>query len=593
MIDGKKDMDNHSGFAEQLKDVEMFRFCEQCGRCSSACPITGKNDFNIRRLLRHVELDLVEEIAASEMPWFCAVCGRCEDACPNGIKIIDITRVLRIVGPKERIPENPPCVEACPAGIDVPGYLRYIAEGKMNEACELIMEKAPFPGILGRICTHPCESACKRGEVNEPISICAAKRYAADKSSGDFDRILVIDPETGHKVAVIGAGPAGMTAAFYLRRKGHEVTVFEAREKAGGMMRYGIPRYRLPENVLDQEIDRVLGLGIKIRSRQKLGKDFEIDGLKNDGFEAIFVAVGAQLSKRIDLEGIDSKNVLWGVDFLGAVAEGKSVSIMDDVLVVGGGNVAIDAALTALRLGAKKVTLACLESREEMPANPWEVEMALEEGVEMLYSWGPKKILERNGSVCGVELVRCVSVFDDEGQFCPYFDETQKAVETEQIILAIGQASETEFCKDFCFLDDTEGLPIKSGLIHIDPKTQQTELRGVFSGGDAANGPATVIEAIAAGRRAAASIDKYLGGNGELIDDSLSSSCETADAKKWCEGKRVSGFAENRREDFPTLPVQQRHTGFSEVDLCMDEDPMQREVYRCLQCDLETCMVKP
>lgn len=586
-------MDKQVEFAGRLDDVEMFRFCEQCGRCSSACPITGKNGFNIRRMLRHVELGLIDEIADSEMPWFCAVCGRCEDACPNGIKIIDITRGLRIVGPTERIPERAPCVKGCPAGIDVPGYLRYIAEGRMNDACELIMEKAPFPGILGRICTHPCENACKRGEVNAPVSICTAKRYAADQSNGDFQHILTTDPGTGHQVAVIGAGPAGLTAAFYLRRKGHRVTVFEARQKAGGMMRYGIPRYRLPENVLEQEIDRVLSVGVELRCGQKLGKDFEIDRLKSEGFEAIFVAVGAQLSRRIELEGTDLKNVLWGVDFLAAVAEGRAVPVRNRVLVVGGGNVAIDAALTTLRLGAETVVLACLESREEMPANPWEVEMAEEEGVEMLFSWGPKQILEKDGSVCGVDLVRCVSVFDEEGKFCPYFDETQKTVETEQVILAVGQASETEFCKDFCFLDESEGLPIKSGLIDIDPETQKTELAGVFAGGDAANGPATVIDAIAAGRRAAVSIDQYLGGNGRLVDDSLSFNCETEVAAKWCDAKRVTGFAENQREDAPTLPVHERRTTFSEVELCMDDARMQRAVFRCLQCDLETCLTHP
>lgn len=587
------DMDKQVEFARRLDDVEMFRFCEQCGRCSSACPITGNSGFNIRRMLRHVELGLIDEIADSEMPWFCAVCGRCEDACPNGIKIIDITRGLRIVGPAERVPDRAPCVKGCPAGIDVPGYLRYMAKGRMNEACELIMEKAPFPGILGRICTHPCENACKRGEVNGPVAICAAKRYAADQSNGDFQHILTTDPDTGHKIAVIGAGPAGLTAAFYLRRKGHWVTVFEARQKAGGMMRYGIPRYRLPEHVLEQEIDRVLGLGIELRCGHKLGKDFEMDQLKSEGFEAIFVAVGAQLSRRIDLEGIHLEGVLWGVDFLAAVAEGRAVPLQNRVLVIGGGNVAIDTALTAIRLGAETVILACLERLDEMPANPWEIEMAQEEGVEMLFSWGPKQILEKDGSVCGVDLVRCVSVFDEEGKFCPYFDETQKTIETEQVILAVGQANETEFCKDFCFLDETEGLPIKSGLIDIDPETQKTVLTGVFSGGDVANGPATVIDAIAAGRRTAASIDQYLGGSGRLVDDSLSFKCEAVEATKWCDAKRETGFAEYQRVESPALPVDERRNGFAEVALCMGEAQMKQTVFRCLHCDLETCLVQP
>ncbi len=589
-------------FAERFNDIEMFRYCEQCGRCSSACPITGINDFNIRRLVRHVELDLIEDISSSTMPWFCATCGRCEDACPNGIKILDITRTLRAIGTEKLVPERPQCVNACPAGIDIPGYLRFIAQGKMDDACKLIIEKAPFPGILGRVCTHPCETACKRGEVNEPIAICAAKRFAADKAGDISEWMSSTPPDSGHKIAIIGAGPAGLSAAFYLRKKGHQVIVFEARSKAGGMMRYGIPFYRLPEDILDKEIDRVLSTGIELRNNQKLGVDFEIEQLKEQGFEAVFVAVGAQLSRKIELEGSELDDVQWGVEFLGAVADGDNVSVRERVAVIGGGNVAVDVALTALRLGAKEVKLACLESREEMPANSWEIEQALEEGVEMLYSWGPDKILQNNGKVTGLDLVRCTSVFDDEGRFCPYFDDTKTTIEADQVILAIGQASETAFCKDFCFLGDEGSLPVQNGLIRIDKLTQQTEMKGVFAGGDAANGPATVIEAIAAGRRAAMSIDKYLGGNGKIelgmwnaecgkkVDTGLSS-VKDGNGQSY-DGKRGAGFAELKRVKVPALPLVERHAGFSEVELCYSEEQAKQETHRCLQCDLEICLAQ-
>jgi NADPH-dependent glutamate synthase beta subunit-like oxidoreductase len=583
-------------FAARFNDIEMFRYCEQCGRCSSACPITGINEFNIRRLIRHVELDLIDEIAASPMPWFCAACGRCEDACPNGIKILDITRTLRGIGPLERVPEEPLCVHACPAGIDIPGYLRYISQGKMDEACKLIIEKAPFPGILGRVCTHPCETACKRGEVNEPISICAAKRYAADKAGDLSEWMSVTQEDTGHKVAVIGAGPAGLTAAFYLRKKGHQVTVFEARPKPGGMLRYGIPFYRLPEEVLDKEIDLVLSTGINLETSQKLGVDYEIKQLKEDGFEAVFVAVGAQLSRKIDLLGSDLKNVQWGVEFLAAVAGAGDVSVKENVVVIGGGNVAVDVALSVIRLGAKKVTMACLESLEEMPANPWEIEQAREEGVEILFSWGPDKIQGNDGKVSGVELVRCTSVFDDEGNFCPYFDDTKKSVEADQVILAIGQASETAFCKDFCFLNDQISLPVEKGLIAINKDTQQTEMTGVFAGGDAANGPATVIEAIAAGRRAAISIDKQLGGDGTLEFGIRNSECGKRNAEcgngQPYDGRRESGFAELKRVEVPSLPISKRNSGFPEVELCFSDEQVKAETHRCLQCDLEICLAK-
>jgi NADPH-dependent glutamate synthase beta subunit-like oxidoreductase len=425
--------------------------------------------------------------------------------------------------------------------------------------------------------------------------------------------------DSGHKVAVIGAGPAGLTAAFYLRKKGHQVTIFEARPKTGGMMRYGIPFYRLPEDVLDREINRVLSSGIEVKTNQKLGVDYEIEQLKNDGFEAVFVAMGAQLSRRIELPGSDLEDVYWGVEFLASVAEGGDVSVKDNVVVIGGGNVAVDVALTAMRLGAKKVTLACLESLEEMPANPWEIEQAREEGVEILDSWGPSKILDNDGKVAGLELARCTSVFDNEGNFCPYFDDTRKTLETDQVILAIGQSSETAFCQDFCFLDDQGSLAVDRGLIAIDKDTQQTEMTGVFAGGDAANGPATVIEAIAAGRRAAVSIDKYIGGDGSIELGMGNGECgklneasgpvsspegfqaggEGSTPRRECgsgqpySGEREFGFAELKRVEVPSLPLSDRTGGFDEVELCLSDEQAKAECHRCLQCDLEICLAQP
>jgi len=573
-----------TGLAENIvDDVSMFRACEQCGLCSSACPLTGVDGFNIRRVLRHVELDLAEEIAASPYPWSCTTCGRCEEVCPNGIAILDIIRPLRALGPEELIPAAPPCVEACPAGIDIPGYLRCIAEGKIDKAYALIREKVPFPGILGRVCTHPCEDACRRGGVNEPISICALKRYVADNIRETAEGVSRVAPDTGRTVAIIGGGPAGLTAAFYLKRKGHGITVFEEMTEPGGMMRFGIPDFRLPKNVVDKEITEILDLGIELKVNQKMGRDFDLESLKADGYEAVFIAVGAQLSKRIRLQGGDLDGVLWGLDFLREVKEGKAVTLRDHVLVVGGGNVAIDVALTALRLGAKEVTLACLECREEMPANQWEIEQALEEGVIIMPSWGPGRILEEGGTITGVELVRCTSVFDEQGNFRPTFANLRETVKTEQVILAIGQAS------DLSRIDLKGEVLVENDCIVYDTETLQTGMRGLFVGGDVAKAPGTIIDAIAAGRRAASSIDTYLGGDGDISESGMGNtvSVENGTASQEYTGKRETGFADLKRENMFTLPLEQRHEGFQEVELGFDEEQAKRESKRCLQCDLE------
>jgi len=571
-------MDNKTGFAERfVDDVSMFRACEQCGRCSSACPVTGLEGFNIRRILRHVEFDLTDEVVDSPLPWLCTTCGRCEEACPNGIEILDIIRIMRQLSPPEWAPEGPPCTIACPAGVDVPGYLRFVAQGKVNEAYALIREKVPFPGILGRVCPHPCEDACRRRDVfNQPIAICALKRYVADNAGDISERVSRVGGDTGRTVAIVGAGPAGLTAAFYLRKKGHRVTVFEERSEPGGMMRFGIPDYRLPRDLVDKEIKAILDLGIELRAERKLGRDFDVDQLRADGYDALFLAVGAQLTRKMDLQGTDLDGVFWGLDFLCEVNEGKEIALKDRVLVVGGGNVAVDVALTALRLGAKEVTMVSLERREEMPANPWEVEMALEEGVTLMNSWGPSKVIGDSGKVSGVELVRCTSVFDEEGNFCPTFAGIRETVRTDQVILAIGQAP------DLSFVNDKGSLRVEEGLVVIDQETQEMDIPGVFAGGDVATAPGTIIDAIAAGRRAASSIDRFLGGDGSIEETFV----EMPPAEPAME-RREKGFADLKREQMPCIPLPERHDGFPEVELGLNHDQAVREAKRCLNCDLQ------
>ncbi|HZK49555.1 MAG TPA: FAD-dependent oxidoreductase, partial [Thermoleophilia bacterium] len=356
--------------------------CEQCGMCSSACPITGVEDFNIRRIERAVQLGVVDGLLESGLPWLCTTCGRCEAACPNGYRIMTTTRTLRTMVAEELQPSMAPCRKACPAGMDAPRYIRMIAEGRFADAYAVIRDSAPLPGVLGRVCAHPCEDQCRRKAVNQPISICSLKRFAYDQAAADFP-VVGTAGDSGKRVAVVGSGPAGLTAAFHLRKRGHAVTLLEAREEAGGMLRYGIPAYRLPQEVLDKEIGDILAMGVDFRPGTTLGEQVTLDGLHAE-YDAVLVAVGAQQSRKVKLEGADHPDVLWGGEFLADVRAGVDVKLKDRVVVVGGGNVAVDVALTALRSRAATVTMVSLESREEMPAFDWEVEEALQEGVELV-----------------------------------------------------------------------------------------------------------------------------------------------------------------------------------------------------------------
>jgi NADPH-dependent glutamate synthase beta subunit-like oxidoreductase len=478
------------------------------------------------------------------------------------------------VRPGKKEEDIVPCKEACPAHIDVPGYLRLIAQGKRDEANAVIREKVPLPGILGRVCIHPCEDVCRRGEVNEPVSICALKRYAADGEKGLWKKNAKAGNDIGKKVAIVGAGPAGLTVAFYLRKQGYAVTIFDGHAEPGGMMRYGIPSYRLPKDILDKEINEILDLGVEFRPNQTLGRDVTLDQIKNDGFDAVFLGVGAQLSRRIPLEGSDLPDVLWGVDFLKQVAEGEDIHLKNRVIVVGGGNVAVDVALSAMRCGANDVTMVCLEGREEMPAHEWEIQGVLDEGVRLMTSWGPHKIVSENGQITGMELVHCVSVFDDQCVFNPSFDDSKEKIEGDQVVLAIGQVS------DLKFLEDKSQISVNKGLIVVDEDTLETGMKGVYAGGDVAAVPGAIIHAIAAGRKAASSIDEALGGTGDIEEVLFE-----RDAPDQHIG-RDEGFATWPREKTPELELKARRQGFQEVVLGYEDEQAIKEARRCLQCDL-------
>jgi len=464
----------------------------------------------------------------------------------------------------------PRCTEACPAGVDVPRYIRAVKDGEFDEAVSVLREKLPLPTVCADACFAPCEEVCAYKQFGEPIAIRAIKRAAMDKGGDAWKERKKPADKTGKKAAVVGASPAGLTAAYYLASKGHEVAVFDAFPKPGGMMRYGIPNYRLPEERLDKDIDDILEWGVTYKGNTTIGKDITMDQLKKD-FNAIFIASGANGSTRISLDGSEKKGVLWGWDFLRDVGLGKTFDFSGDVIVIGGGNVAIDVALTAKRMGAANVHLFCLEKREEMPAHEWEIARAEEEGVIINNAWGPKKILGEK-AVTGLGLIKCTSVFDNAGNFNPTYDEeiTNK-VSANHIILAVGQAA------DLGFMKQEKNINTSGGRIEVEEAGLATGEKGVFAGGDVVSGPDSIIGAIAHGRKAATAIDKYLGGDGS-IDEVLATPEEEV---------RLSEFVVEvkPRNDLGLLKPWERTSGFDQVELALTAEQIADESSRCLSCD--------
>ena len=407
------------------------------------------------------------------------------------------------------IKETPVCQRTCPVNLDVRGYIGLIADEKFEDALSLIRERLPFPGIIGRICPHPCEEQCNRGVMDKPLCIRDLKRFVADYA------LNAGKPWVGkkflksrkEKIAIIGAGPAGLTCAHDLALEGYQVVIHEALPRAGGMLAVGIPDYRLPKAILEQEIDAVRGLGIEIRYESTLGKDFSLDDLPKQGYKAIFIAVGAHKGMSMRTPGEDTPGVVSGVNLLRDLNLGKKVTIGQKVGVIGGGNVAIDAARCSLRCGAEEVTIFYRRSRAEMPASEEEIEAALHEKIKIEYLTAPQEVMVIGNSVAGLRLIRMeLGEPDTSGRRRPVpIEGSQFEVQLDMIIPAIGQRSDLSFI--------SEGDAIKTtrwGTIVVDPDTLATGKRGVFAGGDCVDGPGIAIQAIAAGKKAAESINNYL-----------------------------------------------------------------------------------
>jgi len=555
--------------------IRDYNLCIGCTRCIRACQeLRGVKALGF--VYQNNEV-FVGSAAPTLKDSACKFCLACVEVCPTGAlmdKEIEVgERELSLV----------PCKHTCPADVDVPKYVYLIAQGRHAEAAAVVREKVLFPSVLGHACARPCEKQCRSREVSEPIAICALKRFVADRDAKMWKPSLRKRSPTGKRVAIVGSGPAGLTAAYYLAGLGHSVSIFESMPKLGGMMRYGVQEYRLPENVLDKDLKEILDLDIDLKTNTTVEDGLTLKELRNQGFDAIIVAIGLQKSRMLKVEGADSPDVLGGLDFLRNVRLGKDVKVKEHVLVVGGGNVAMDVALTALRLGAKQVEVICLEKRKEMPAFPWEIQQAVEEDIAIHNSWGVKNILCEGEKVTGIELIRCVSVFDQEGKFNPSFDElTTQIIQADMIIFAIGQAS------DLKELDDANLLKLTAlGTISINDSTMETNIPGVFACGDIVKGPASIVDAVALGRRATVSVDRYLGGSGN-IDETFAT---VEKPNPWL--GREEGFAYKKRTEMPTIPVEKRLGNFAEVELGFDEKAAVEEAKRCLRCDLRLQIRQP
>jgi NADH-quinone oxidoreductase subunit F len=461
-----------------------------------------------------------------------------------------------------------PCSHVCPANIDVPRYIRFIAQGKPAEALAVIREKIPFPTVCGLVCFHPCEAKCRRAQLEEAIAIRMLKGYAAKHDTGLWKEKLKVAPATGKKIAIVGSGPAGLTAAYYLAKQGHSVTVFEALSEPGGMMRVGIPDYRLPKDILMAEIKEIENIGIEIRTNTRIDS---LDELFKEDYSAIFLATGAHQGTKIGVKGEDGPRVMECVDFLRDVSLGKKVEVGNKVAIIGGGNAAIDAARTALRLGAKEVTIVYRRTQTEMPASPEEVKEAIAEGVHIDYLVTPSRIISRNGKVDLENIRMKLGEMDASGRRRPEPIEGSEFITSyDTIIAAIGQRPE---------IPGRFNLSLGRGnTIEVDPDTLATSKEGIFAGGDVVSGPASVIEAIAAGRQAAISIDKFLGGKGEIEETLAPPEGELAPLEE---------AEEQWRPPMPTVPVEQRLSNFIQVELGYNDEIAIGEAKRCLRCDLE------
>ena len=581
-----------NGLVHQFMPVEKGKSMFLCNCCGCSC--IGLKTINLMNICDCSKSNFVAKVN----PDNCVGCGACVEACnmnalslgnclvkeaPTKVEIPDIAetewteeywdkdwlkrRMVNKIG-------TSPCKTYCPAHISVQGYINKASQGKFGEALKVIKRDNPFPAVCGRICPHNCETECSRAKVDEAIAIDDIKKYIADKEMQmEFRYVPKITEHYNQRIAVIGAGPAGLSCAYYAASYGFKVTVFEKQEKLGGMLTTGIPTFRLEKDVINAEIDVLRELGVQFKTGIEVGKDVTLDQLRSQGFNAFYIAIGAQNSRRLGVEGENLEGVCSGIDFLRKVNLGKVDSIEGDTIVIGGGNVAIDVARAAVRLG-KNVKMFCLEKDEEMPTVPDEKNEALAEGIQISNSWGPKRILGEDGRVSGVEFMRCISVFDENGRFTPKYDESETiVVPCSNVYTAIGQSTEWGN-----LLDGNKELITPRNTLRVDAMTYQSDVPDVFAGGDAVSGPKFSIDAIASGKAGAISLQRYLLG----LNLKIRREREYHALDK--EQIDTGSFDRLPRQRVAEVNVAEAKKTFSDTRAVLTDEQIKNETSRCLGC---------
>lgn len=564
------------GFKEQKDNpliVHDMNRCVLCGRCVRAC-----NELRGVKVLQYQKKEMETYVGTLHNKLLkdadCRFCGACAEVCPTGT----IRDKLMNTGLKKE-DEIVPCRHACPAHTDIPRYIRFVKEGNYDAAAAVIREKVPFPRALGYICTHVCELSCKRKEVSEAMAIRDIKRYAADHDTGAYWRGKGKQlPDTGKKVCVVGGGPAGLTAAYYLRKQGHDVTLKEALPTVGGMMAYGIPSYRLPREIIADEAKVIEDTGVKIEVNTKVEKPVD---LLNE-YDAVLMTIGGHKGVRLPMTGCDLDGVLLNADFLRNASMGKETGMGKRIIVLGGGNVAFDCARTAKRLGAEEIHLACLEARDVMTADEEEITQAQEEGI-FVHPAQTFEAITGTDHVTGVDFMNVKSFTFDENRRAIIEKEegSEHHIEGDTVIFATGQRPD---------ITPEAGLELGRGnsiVVKDMERDKTTSVEGIFAAGDAIYGTKSVIMAIESGREAAVQIDKYLGGDGDISEQLAPE--QNADPYIGC----VEGFGYQERKNTQVDSVESRSDNFHLFDHGICDGDICAETSRCLQCDLRLKISKP